>query len=657
MRFKKAASASAAAALVLSLLAPTPAKAAPTIYEAENATISQGVVESNHPGFSGTGFVNYDNLIGSYVEWIVNAPAAGSYTLTLRFANGTTTNRPMDITVNGGLVADDRAFPSTGTWDNWQTTEIAISLTSGDNTIRATGVTVNGGPNVDYAAVDTAAPAPVLYEAENFIIPGGDCVVESEHLGFTGSGYVNCANVVGSFIEFTVSSATNVSTNLHFRYANGTTAARPADVSVNGATVASPSFPPTGAWTNWSFQTVVANLVTGSNKVRLTATTANGLANIDSLTVGGPTPGPGPGRDWSDLMVRSTMQRFTPGTIGGWSYPVALYLYGQYHVYLRTGDSARLTYIRQWADRFVASDGSMSQSFNNLDSMLGGRVLLILYKETGLTKYRTAAQKIRTRLSTYPKTSDPRYPPIGGYWHSTSESRVGQLWADGVFMSMPFLAEWGRDAATTQSDRDFSFNTAANQLLIYAGHLQQPNGIMKHAYDEPRDETWSDNTTGLSQEYWCRAIGWFGMATHMILDTIPATHPQRGQLISIIQNLVRGFETYQDPATGRWFQVVDKGHLSDNWTETSCSAMYTYTTDRAIEKGYVSASQYQDNADRGFQGVLNKVRLGTDNLTYMDTISEGTNVGPYSYYIGRAQRTNDFHGLGAFIIMFEQLRR
>ncbi len=633
------------AALVSGMLVSVPAKAAPTTYETEDCTISQGVVESNHTGFTGTGFVNGDNVVGSYVECSVVGPVSS---VSVRYANGTTINRPMTV----GTVAVD--FPGTGAWTTWAVAYVPISLPAGTHLIRLTSTTAGGGPNLDHIATDNTAP-PALHEAENASL--SQCIVESNHTGFTGTGFVNCDNVTGSSIEWTVTSEEGGATNLHVRYANGTTAARPASIAVNGSVVATPSFAATGAWTNWSSVTVQATLNAGANTVRLTGTTSDGPANIDSLTAGGDPPGPGPGRDWSDDVVRSTMQRHTPSSIGGWSYPVALYLYAQYHVYLRTGDPARLTYIRQWADRFVGADGSIGQSFNNLDSMLGGRVLLLLYKETGQAKYRTAAQKIRTRLNSYPKTSDTRYQPVGGYWHSTSESRVGQLWADGVFMSMPFLAEWGRDAATTQADRDFSYNTAVNQLLIYAAHLQQPNGLLKHAYDEPRDESWSNNTTGLSQEYWCRAIGWFGMATHMVLDTIPATHPQRGALIDIIRNMVRGFETHQDPATGRWFQVVDKGSMADNWTETSCSAMYTYTIDRAIEKGYVPASQYQDDADEGFQGVLRKMRLGTDNLTYMDTICEGTNVGPYSYYIARAQRTNDFHGLGAFVIMFEQLRR
>src|SRR4051794_701996 len=108
-----------------------PAHAASTRYEAENATIAQGVVESNHTGFSGTGFVNYDNVTGSYVEWTVNAAAAGTGTIGLRFANGTTINRPMDISVNGTVISTVLAFPGTGSWDTWQTKTITAALSAG----------------------------------------------------------------------------------------------------------------------------------------------------------------------------------------------------------------------------------------------------------------------------------------------------------------------------------------------------------------------------------------------------------------------------------------------------------------------------------------------------------------------------------------------
>ncbi|WP_250572479.1 glycosyl hydrolase family 95 catalytic domain-containing protein [Nonomuraea sediminis] len=118
-----------------------------TEYQAENARISQGAVESNHLGYTGTGFVNFDNVAGSYAEFSVTAAAAGPYTITFRYANGTTTNRPMDIAVNGTTV--NRTFTGTGSWDTWQTLSITAQLAAGANTIRATGTTASGGPNLD----------------------------------------------------------------------------------------------------------------------------------------------------------------------------------------------------------------------------------------------------------------------------------------------------------------------------------------------------------------------------------------------------------------------------------------------------------------------------------------------------------------------------
>jgi unsaturated rhamnogalacturonyl hydrolase len=350
--------------------------------------------------------------------------------------------------------------------------------------------------------------------------------------------------------------------------------------------------------------------------------------------------------DWSVAMVDSTMARSSPSQIGGWSYPVGLYLYGQYLVYLRTHNAKYLSYIKSWADRFVDSKGDIGQSFNSLDSMEAGRILVLLHHETGQSRYQIAAARIRNRLKTYPRTSD------GGFWHATSSSRAHQLWADGAYMVNPFLVEYGKEF----NDSAYANDEAAKQLVVYGTHLQQPNGLLKHAYDESKTASWADKKTGLAPEYWCRAIGWYGMASVNVLDAIPANQPQRARLLTILRNLAAGFEHYQDPATGRWFQVVDKGTQSGDWTETSCSSMYAFTLSRAVEKGYIDP-HYKAVADRGYQGVLKKISLESDGRTNLTDISVGTNVGDYSYCIGRTRATNDFHGLGAFLIMNEQFFR
>ncbi|MEV0272329.1 carbohydrate-binding protein [Hamadaea sp. NPDC050747] len=252
-----------------------------TRYEAESALISQGAVENNHTGYTGTGFVNLDNVVGSYLQWTVSAPSASLATLTFRYANGTTANRPMDVTVNGSLIADELAFAPTVNWDDWDTqTVTGVRLPAGSSAVRVTSTTANGGPNLDHLEVQVVPLTPVDYQAENATISQG--VVESEHTGYTGAGYVNTDNIAGCYVQFAV---TGPATTLVVRYANGTTADRPMTLSVDGVSLGSVSFAPTGAWTTWSTVTKTISVGSGAHSLRLTASTANGGPNLDRITL------------------------------------------------------------------------------------------------------------------------------------------------------------------------------------------------------------------------------------------------------------------------------------------------------------------------------------------------------------------------------------
>jgi Carbohydrate binding module (family 35) len=252
-------------------------------YEAETATIFDGTVDSDHTGFSGTGFVNYANEVGSYVQWTVSAAQAGTVTLGFRYANGTTVNRPMAVSANGAAPAAVD-FPGTGSWDTWVTAAVTVPLAAGTNTIRATSTTTNGGPNVDYLDV-IPQPAPATrYEAENATIFDG--TVATNHTGFSGTGFVDYTNEVGSYVQWTVSVTQAGTTTLTFRYANGTTVNRPMDIALNGALVADEmAFNPTSNWDTWANGTLTVTLAAGSNTIRATATTANGGPNVDYLEV------------------------------------------------------------------------------------------------------------------------------------------------------------------------------------------------------------------------------------------------------------------------------------------------------------------------------------------------------------------------------------
>ncbi|MBB4682866.1 glycoside hydrolase family 88/105 protein [Amycolatopsis jiangsuensis] len=344
--------------------------------------------------------------------------------------------------------------------------------------------------------------------------------------------------------------------------------------------------------------------------------------------------------DLSRAVADSTMAAH-PAEKLGLGYPDALVLLGMYRLYQRTGEHRYLDYLKAWGTAKVHTDGSTGEAYDSLDSMLVGNVFLVLGKETGDERYHLAAQRIHDRLESYPKTTD------GGFIHNTS--LTGQLWADGVFMLTPFLASYASATGDPASATE-----AAKQLNIYFGHLRNPNGLLYHAYDEKRAQKWADPKTGNSPEVWCRAVGWFGAATVDVLDALPQTSPDRGKLIDIVRSLSAGYRKWQDPATGRWFQLPTRPDLEGNWTETSCSSLFTYTVSRAIQRGYVG-SDYQPMVDDGYAGVRDRVSVADDGSTRITTIGVGTNVGDAPFYLARPRATNDFHGIGAFLYLSEQV--
>jgi Fungal chitosanase of glycosyl hydrolase group 75/Carbohydrate binding module (family 35) len=124
-----------------------------TRFEAETGTLSAGgTFDSNHAGFTGTGFANTANAVGAYVDIPVTAATAGTKTLSFRYSDGTTVARPASISVNG-TARGTLNFPITANWDTWATASISVPLTAGTNTIRVTGTTAGGAANIDSVTV------------------------------------------------------------------------------------------------------------------------------------------------------------------------------------------------------------------------------------------------------------------------------------------------------------------------------------------------------------------------------------------------------------------------------------------------------------------------------------------------------------------------
>ena len=99
-------------------------------------------------------------------------------------------------------------------------------------------------------------------------------------------------------------------------------------------------------------------------------------------------------------------------------------------------------------------------------------------------------------------------------------------------MGSTYMAEY---AAEFNAPEWFDVATAQTKM-IYEKTLDDSTGLLMHAWDESRQQKWSDPETGKSHYPWSRATGWYTMAILDILDCLPEDQPDRGELIGILQN-------------------------------------------------------------------------------------------------------------------------
>lgn len=123
-------------------------------------------------------------------------------------------------------------------------------------------------------------PCSGIIEAELACSVDG-ILLESKNSGYSGEGYLNTDNYNGASATWIINYFGDTTTTLSFRFANGGSSSRNADIFINDVNKGTISFPVTGDWTNWQISTFNAALSSGSNEIKLVASTDDGIANLD----------------------------------------------------------------------------------------------------------------------------------------------------------------------------------------------------------------------------------------------------------------------------------------------------------------------------------------------------------------------------------------
>jgi unsaturated rhamnogalacturonyl hydrolase len=336
-------------------------------------------------------------------------------------------------------------------------------------------------------------------------------------------------------------------------------------------------------------------------------------------------------------------------------YEQGVVLRGMEELWLQTGDRKYFDYIHNYIDGLISADGTIKnykEEDYSLDNVLCGRELLMLYKVLKTEKYAKALAHLRSQLKNQPRV------PEGGFWHK--KRYPNQMWLDGLYMGEPFYADY---AATFHENEDF--DDIANQFIMAEQHTRDAKtGLLYHAWDESHTERWANPETGLSQNFWARADGWYGMALVDVLDYLPKDHPKRAELIAILNRLAVAIQKYQDAKSGLWYEVMDKANEKGNYTESSASCMFVYTLAKGARMGYIAPS-YLAAAEKGYKGIVNTF-VETDakgQVNLNGTVSVGGlggspyRDGSYQYYLSEKVVTNDAKGVGAFIQASVEMER
>ena len=312
--------------------------------QGEDFCEADGFLESRNTGFRGEGYINFDNIVGASGRWTLYARQAVTARIGIRYANGSAEARGMTVFVNG-MEQGALSGAGTGGWAAWIAEYITLSLSEGVNVLELRAISQDG-PNIDLLAISTEGlSAGGCIEDCNGVTGGGaytdqcgicvggntgktacvqDCagtwggnaeadacgvclsinagyqscsgsleaeeacevdgiLLEDRNGGFSGAGYVNTTNALGSYATWFLESDQSRTVTLTFRYANSGTVSRDGRIVLNGEDSGLLQLPPTGSWSDWGLSTVLLDLKAGINELTLVSATEEGLANLDIL--------------------------------------------------------------------------------------------------------------------------------------------------------------------------------------------------------------------------------------------------------------------------------------------------------------------------------------------------------------------------------------
>ena len=364
-----------------------------------------------------------------------------------------------------------------------------------------------------------------------------------------------------------------------------------------------------------------------------------------------------------ELMTKSTaeipvwnIEKAKTGKKSGWDYIDGCMIMALLEIYSTTKEPKYLNFSDYYEDFRIQEDGSID-GYNkqewNLDNINGAKNLITLYELTKKKKYRKAAAKIFQQILDQPRTSE------GNFWHK--QIYPNQVWLDGLYMALPYYMKY---EVLYHKSKDI--NDIYNQFFnVYKLMRDNETGLYYHGYDSSKSIFWANKTTGLSQNFWLRSLGWYSMS---LLDTLNNAGDKGSEnwnkLKKIFIELCESMLKFQDES-GMWWQVPNYPNRGKNYLETSGSSIYAYSLLKGYRTGILEDIKYRDAGKKAFEGICDKYLTTKDGKLSLGGICLVAGLGPenkpqrdgsFDYYMSEPIVEDDAKGVGPFILAYNEYR-
>lgn len=324
-----------------------------------------------------------------------------------------------------------------------------------------------------------------------------------------------------------------------------------------------------------------------------------------------------------------------------WHYVNGAMVTALLDMYEATGDKRYSDFATGSMDVSIKSDGSfvandMKNYINGKEQLDGVREMTDfdrMYILTKNNKYNTAADYIyKNVLSPIDRITAAQDPnAVGSFSHKNTYQY--QIWLDGFFMGFPFYMQY----ANYKNDSAMVDDVYTQFKNLYNVDRDATTGLYYHGYNGgSTDLNWA-KANSHSQSFWLRSSAWLAMAYPDTLEFMPEG-TQKEDMKKWFKEYMDNVLNYQDPTTGMWRQVIDKGdvsinkdgHTYDNYFETSGSAGMAAALMKGYRLGYLNDIKYYNAGLKAFEGICENKLYYSDTATsdiYKISVDNNTTSG------------------------------